>query len=644
MPEVRDFDDVSLEIRGLGGGKFETRFQAKGQGEMVGPFGMQLDAETIRPLLNVFHREPYGFGPDARKIGSTLFNALFQGDVLRLFERSLSGSNDARPDGTSRGVRLRLLFDLQDKEIRPLAALPWELLHDPMDRIFYAQGRRRLLVRHPEAPRPVEPLAVTPPLRVLLVPSSPKDLQALNLKAETDALEAALEQDDRIEVEVLKPATVHGLRAMLREETFHVLHFMGHGGFNAETGLGRLYFERDDSSSDPLDGAFFSDLLAELPHLQLVVLNACRTAQVPGGLEIGPYGTLGMALSLAGVPAVVAMQFTISDPGAILFSKTFYQAVASGEPVDVAVGLGRRELYEDERSSLEWAVPVLFLRSPDGRIFDVPRRAEPPASAGPDEAAEGSGRPAAEAAGDEGLTLGIRSLEPLGDRPERTLDLTRHFDGRLPKDPALWSSAVMPELEEFLRPALAIRKLRLDFAAHASLAFAAGYVLESKSGLDVSIRQRQQKGGFQDWCANDGPLPDAPYWKAEDDLGLDETAPDVAVAVSLTWPVLEDVRLYLERERLPVRRILPATLAPEPGPSGVHNGEHALALAQALALRIRARTAGERLGTLHLFVSGPNAFLFYLGQLAHGLGRIQLYEFDFHKGTPGGYRGSIGLG
>jgi hypothetical protein len=645
MPEAQDFDDISLEIRGLGGGRFETRFQAKGQGEVVGPFGMVLDAEKLRPLMSVFKPIPYGFGPDAREVGSTLFNALLQGDVLRLFERSFSGSNDAGPGGASRGVRLRLLLDLKDKEIRPLAALPWELLHDPFDRIFYGQGRKRLLVRHPEAPRPVKPLAVTPPLRVLLVPSSPKDLPALDLKAETDALEEALKQDDRIEVEVLKPATVRGLRSALATKTFHILHFMGHGGFNGETGQGRLYFERDDGNSETLDGAFFSDLLRELPHLQLVVMNACRTAQVPFGLEADPYGTLGMALSLAGVPAVVAMQFTISDPGAIRFSETFYQAVASGEPVDVAVGLARREMYEAQHGSLEWAVPVLFLRSPDGRIFDVPRRAEAPAPAAPDEAAEGDGGPAAEAAGDEALTLGIRSLEPLGDRPERTLDLTRHFDGRLIKEAGLWSSAVVPELAEFLRPALASRKpVLLDFAAHASLVFAAGYLLEAKSGLDISIRQRQQRGGFRDWRPNDGPLPDAPYWKAEEDLGLDDTAPDVAVAVSLTWPVLEDVRLYVERERLAVRRILPATLAPAPGPSGVRNGEHALALAQALALRIRARTAGERLGTLHLFVSGPNAFLFYLGQLAHGLGRIQLYEFDFDKGTPGGYRKSIGLG
>jgi hypothetical protein len=62
-----------------------------------------------------------------------------------------------------------------------------------------------------------------------------------------------------------------------------------------------------------------------------------------------------------------------------------------------------------------------------------------------------------------------------------------------------------------------------------------------------------------------------------------------------------------------------------------------------LIRRLWTRTPEERRGTLHLFISGPNAFLFYLGQLAHGLGRIPFYEFAFAGGPPGGYVASIGL-
>jgi hypothetical protein len=648
MPEAAEFDDISLEIRSLGKGRFETRLQAEGQVGAAEPFAMQVDAAKLKPFLTVFNAVPAGLAPDPRAIGSSLFEALFQGDVRRLFDRSRARADEAGTDGSARGVRLRIQLDLRDEQVRPLAALPWELLHDPLDRTFYGHGRERLLVRHLDSARPVEPLPLTHPLRILVVPSSPKDFPKLNLKKEVERLEAAFHWDPCVHVIVQKPATIEAVRQRLREETFHALHFLGHGGFVPETGLGRLYFETASRNSQPIDGDFFSDLVRDFPSLRLVVLNACRTAQVPGS-EVPPYATLGTALSLAGVPAVVAMQFTVSDTGAIRFSETFYQSLAAGDPVDVAVAGARRELYESEHPSLEWAVPVLFLRSRDGRIFDLPREAEgaaPKAKAHPHHGNGDHPRKSAEApkATKEPWGLGIRSREPLGERPETTLNLTRHFDGRLARHPDLWRTDILPELAAFLRPVLTGgRPILLDFAAHASLAFAAGYGLEAKSGLDITIRQRLQKGGFEDWTPSTGPLPDAPYWKAEDDRPRDAAAHDVAVAVGLTWPVLDDVEAYLDKSRLAVSRLLPATLAPEPSQSGVHGGAHALALAQALALRIRARTPHERHGTLHLFVSGPNAFLFYLGQLAHGLGRIQLYEYDFDSGAPGDYRPSIAL-
>jgi CHAT domain-containing protein len=643
MPGGEDFDDITLEIRSLGEGGFETRFEAETQGEALGPFALRLDSEKLQPLLKVFQPAPNGAAiPNAREIGATLFDALFQGNVRRLFDRSRSRADEAGPGGTSRGVRLRLQMNLDDEKVRPLAALPWEMLYDPLDRTFYGHDRRHLMIRHPELPRPVEPLTVTPPLRILVIPSSPLDLEPLDLAEEVRQLEEILKGDERIQLEVLNPPTFDALRTRLREEIFHIIHFTGHGGFKPETGEGWLCFEDARKRKHRVEGPFFSDLLAEFDHLRLAVLSACHTSEVPGAQEVTPYGTVGMAVSLSGVPAVIGMQSKVSDIGAIRFAAVFYRSLAAGEPVDVAVALARRELYEKWHPAIEWALPVLYLRSKDGRIFDVPRRTETALKTAP--AAPPKKENVQAKISGEPLVLGIRSREPLGDRPERTLNLTRHFDDRFIRDEALWGTAVLPELRDFLGPALTGgQPLVLDFAAHASIAFAAGYILERKSGLDITVRQRL-KDGVRNWKPDAGPLPEGPYWKAEEDFVLDGDGRDVAVAVGLTWPVMDDVRLYLEKEKVPVRRLLPATLAPEPSSSGVHSGAHAVALAQALALRIRARTAEERGGTLRLFVAGPNAFLFYLGQLARGLGRIQLYEYDFEQGTPGGYRASIVLG
>lgn len=658
MPRIDTFDDFSIEVHGLAEGRFQTTLRTAAQTEAARPFVLPLDSEALRTVLAGLDlatpetsRDLGGkpsaeqLQPSAREIGSELFRVLFPGDIGRIFEQGRARADDVGPDGSLRGIRLRLRLNLEDEQVRPLAALPWELLHDPLDRTFFGQGRLHLLVRQLASTVPVssQPLRTDLPLRILAVAASPRGLPSLDLDAESRQLQETLQAHKGLRISFLPHATLDRLQEALRHERPHILHFMGHGSFDPASGEGCLLFEDDHGGQEPAGGEILSEMLKDFRHLRLIVLNACRTAQMPGSRAQAPYATLGAELSRAGIPAVVAMQFPVSDPGAIRFSKVFYGALAEGDPVDVAVGEGRRALYRlGYRSrSLEWAAPVLLLRSGDGRLFDLPAagpQMEAPESASPQE----EGMTATQTPEKKLLRLGIRSRVGYGDLPENTLDLTRHFDDSFIRDPALWNAAVLPELAAFLRPVLAGgQPLFLDFAAHASLAFTAGYVLEAKSGLDVMVRQRLQKGGFRDWQPEDSPLPEGPFWKAEEDRILNAEASDVAVAVGLTWPVLDDVQLYLEREHLPVRRLLPATIAPEPGSTAVHGGAHALALAQALALRIRARTLQERLGTLHLFVSGPNAFLFYLGQLARGLGRIQLYEYDFASGRPGAYRASI---
>ena len=64
------------------------------------------------------------------------------------------------------------------------------------------------------------------------------------------------------------------------------------------------------------------------------------------------------------------MQFEISDDAAIAFSHEFYGALADGFPVDGALAEARKAIYAAV-PDVEWGTPVFFMRSPDGRIFDV---------------------------------------------------------------------------------------------------------------------------------------------------------------------------------------------------------------------------------------------------------------------------------
>jgi chorismate mutase len=66
---------------------------------------------------------------------------------------------------------------------------------------------------------------------------------------------------------------------------------------------------------------------------------------------------------------VVAMQYEITDTAAIEFSSAFYEALADSLPVDAAVTEARTAVSMD--SMLEWGTPVLYMHSPDGRVFDM---------------------------------------------------------------------------------------------------------------------------------------------------------------------------------------------------------------------------------------------------------------------------------
>jgi SMODS-associated and fused to various effectors sensor domain len=92
---------------------------------------------------------------------------------------------------------------------------------------------------------------------------------------------------------------------------------------------------------------------------------------------------------------------------------------------------------------------------------------------------------------------------------------------------------------------------------------------------------------------------------------------------------------------LPGARLLSAELSTGPGARSVACGRHAFDLAEALTQKIRTeRSEG---GRLHLFIAGPGAFAFFLGQRHAALGALTLYEFDFEGMAGGSYADSLSL-
>ena len=122
----------------------------------------------------------------------------------------------------------------------------------------------------------------------------------------------------------------------------------------------------DDGTSVEVDETLFANLLADQDVLRLVVLNSCEGARTT---LTDPYAGVATTLVQLGVPAVVAMQFEISDRAAIVFAEELYtNLIGRRDPIDAAVAEARKAIYSDV-DRVEWATPVLFVRDPDVQLF-----------------------------------------------------------------------------------------------------------------------------------------------------------------------------------------------------------------------------------------------------------------------------------
>ncbi|HET9996180.1 MAG TPA: CHAT domain-containing protein, partial [Nocardioides sp.] len=295
----------------------------------------------------------------AKEFGGPLFEAIFTGRLALAWTRSL----DKVAAEKAGGLRLRLRIS---NEASDLAGLPWELLYDANGRAFPAQSEITPLVRFLDVTHEPDPIQVNGPLRVLAVISSPSNLPELDVEREWARIEAAMAAKVRqglVVVDRLPEATVEELGEWLLNHDTHIIHFVGHGDFDPVGGEGFICFQNDRGGADPVTAAVLGPFIHDHDALRMVVINACRTARV----STDPYGGMAQGLVQQGATAVVAMQFPITDQAALMFTGKFYGALAAGLPVDQAVSYARKALQAKFRS--EWATPVLFMRSPDGNIF-----------------------------------------------------------------------------------------------------------------------------------------------------------------------------------------------------------------------------------------------------------------------------------
>jgi hypothetical protein len=342
---------------------FNLRIRADGNGFVVSARrGLQSASEPFELDLSrswdPWQLEAGGPG-ETREMGSTLFDALIRGRVRDLYQQGRGGAGG----DASKGLRVRILLDPQDERLRPLLRLPWEILFDRSADAgnWPALDPLRPILRTIDSVEPTLSPTAGKLRHVLLAMSNPHHLIPLDLDSECARVEAALERIP-IRPEILRKATRSGLLESIGDGEHQIVHFMGHGAFDPRIGEGVLLLEDENHRQDILRGSTFASFFAGKPMPHLVILASCHSAEPGRDPACGPFASVAAALVAAGLPAVIAMQTAVRDRKAIRFTERLYSRIAEGDPIEAAVSQARIALRAGQPDTLDWAVPVLFVR------------------------------------------------------------------------------------------------------------------------------------------------------------------------------------------------------------------------------------------------------------------------------------------
>jgi CHASE2 domain-containing sensor protein len=340
----------------------------------------------------------------AENIGNILYKTLFpidsQTEELLLKSIQLAKLNESK-------LLVQLKFEPDSVQIARLPDYPWELIHDGIGFLLHDQASLSRYIAFPSVPPKFSPVEK---INVLLISSSISDeglgIQKLSQEehlAVKESLKDAIKAG-RVDLKSPEKPTFSSLAEYLTKNTGkkspHILHFDGHGFFGKRcTGCktlhkgiksnscqkcstplpepeGYLIFENDDGNAEPVSASQLGTLLRQKTSsdgssqnqgVAVVVLSACQSGMAVDGKSI--FRGAAQRLIYHGIPAVVAMQYSVRVEESVQFSKHFYRSIGEKNSLAVAVSLGRTMMGVNGN---QWYRPVLYLRWKDnegGQLF-----------------------------------------------------------------------------------------------------------------------------------------------------------------------------------------------------------------------------------------------------------------------------------
>ncbi len=155
-----------------------------------------------------------------------------------------------------------------------------------------------------------------------------------------------------------------------------------------------------------------------------------------------------------------------------------------------------------------------------------------------------------------GIRSFLRFAEHMEDEVDYLLDLADLFDGREIRVSQHWNSEVGPKIREFMRYSIApLDECLLNLSTHSSIAFAAGYELDPKSGVQVSLLQNTASGRSI-WEAFPGAAPQRTNLWQVSEVNAHPEGGDVGVILSVTHDAYSEVLDYVQEYVPQLGRIL----------------------------------------------------------------------------------------
>ncbi|MFN6478262.1 CHAT domain-containing protein [Nostoc sp. DedQUE07] len=205
-------------------------------------------------------------------------------------------------------------------------------------------------------------------LKVLLIASN---TGGINPDTEIKVLAEKIQQKAdvirlKVQIELVptESASIQKVEQLLKQCSYHIIHYAGHSYFDQATGEGSglIFWEHPENrgSKQRLTARALSQLLRDSQTI-LFYLSSCVGAAVGGEHLLRGNDYLGImdAIIQAGIPTVLGYRWYVTDSGARQFATKFYESLLETQSPNRAALYARQDIYRRNAMDETWISPIL---------------------------------------------------------------------------------------------------------------------------------------------------------------------------------------------------------------------------------------------------------------------------------------------